>query len=150
MDWMTIGAWVLGGGGLASGLWNWLASRRTNDAQAKQTEEQANVTSAAYAAEIIKQADERVAQYKADAENARADRDKWQEECRGQRKAKQEWRGKHEESVARIHELELSLKDRAAENMRLEFDKCLVPHCKNRRPPRREPEVLTNVNTEKI
>jgi hypothetical protein len=138
MDWQNILAMALGGGGVLSGLFGWLSSRKTTNAQA-------NVTSADYADKIITQADKRVEQYQTDAETWRAETAKWQEEGKIQRKAKQEWRTKHEEAIARIHELELAIKDKETTIVRLEFDKCLIPHCKARRPPRREPENLNVV-----
>lgn len=101
------------------------------------TRAQANNSDADYAEKIIKQADDRVAQYRADMELVREERDKWQEESRGQRKAKQEWRGKHEEAVSRIHELELSNKDKDAKLAEAEWHRCETNGCANRIPPRK-------------
>lgn len=96
-----------------------------------------NNSDADYAEKIIKQADDRVAQYRADMELVREERDKWQEESRGQRKAKQEWRGKHEEAVSRIHELELSNKDKDAKLAEAEWHRCETNGCASRIPPRK-------------
>lgn len=101
------------------------------------TRAQANNSDADYAEKIIKQADDRVAQYRADMELVREERDKWQEESRGQRKAKQEWRGKHEEAVSRIHELELSNKDKDAKLAEAEWHRCETNGCASRIPPRK-------------
>jgi hypothetical protein len=74
-------------------------------------------------------------------ELVRAERDKWQEECRGQRKAKQEWRVKYEASVSRIHELELKIKDKDAKLAEADWQRCETSGCQNRIPPRkREPQ----------
>lgn len=137
MDWLSI-ITAIGGSSALAGVFSWLSNRRMNDAQA-------NNSDADYAEKIIKQADERVAQYKADADAARADReelrrerDKWMEESRGQRKAKQEWRGRYEEAVARVHKLELSIKDMDAKMAESEWHRCEVMACRKRKPPRDE------------
>ncbi len=100
----------------------------------------ANNSDADYAEKIIRQADDRVAQYRADMELVRTERDQWQEESKGQRKAKQEWREKYEEAVARTHELELALKDMESKCRESEWHRCETNGCKNRIPPRKRQE----------
>lgn len=145
MDWENIIALVLGGGGIIGMLIQGVLNRRVTRAQAeqikaqsKQADEQANATNANYAGIIIEQSNKRVEQAFADTERMRQERDRWQEECRGQRKAKQEWRGKHEEAVARIHELELANKDKDATIAELSWHECRRNDhdCNRRIPPR--------------
>lgn len=138
MDFTDIVALTLGGGGIAAAVVQGILNRRMTRAQAKQADEQANATSVDYAGVIIDQANRRVEQAFADTERMRKERDDWQLECRGQRKAKQEWRGKHEEAVARIHELELANKDKDATIAELSWHECRRNDhdCNRRIPPR--------------
>ncbi len=95
-----------------------------------------NNSNADYAGKIIEQADDRVNQYKDDMERLRAERGQCQEECKGQRKAKQEWRGKYEESLSRIHTLELNVKELEGKLAEADWHRCEVNGCHNRIPPR--------------
>lgn len=143
MDWENIIAIVLAGGGVVGMIVQGIMNRRVTraqaqqiEAQSKQADEQANATNANYAGIIIEQSNKRVEQAFADTERMRQERDRWQEECRGQRKAKQEWRSKYEEAVARIHELELANKDWEAKYNEADWHRCEVNGCSRRVPPR--------------
>ncbi len=143
MDWGNIIAIILGGGGVIGLIVQGILNRRVTRAQAKHTDEQANATNVDYAGVIIEQSNKRVEQAYSDTERMRQERDRGQEECRGQRKAKQEWRGKHEEALARIHELELSNKDKDAKLAESEWHRCETNGCGNRIPPRKR-EITKN------
>lgn len=136
MDWGNIIAIVLAGGGVVGMIVQGIMNRRVTRAQAQQIEAQSKSTNVDYAGVIIEQSNKRVDQAFADTERMRQERDMWQTECRGQRKAKQEWRAKYEEAVARTHELELANKDAAAKFKEADWHRCEVNGCAKRIPPR--------------
>jgi chromosome segregation ATPase len=136
MDWVTLIS-AIGGGGLISGVFQWLGTRKLNKAD--------------YAERIIEQCDKRVAQYEKDYEQMRGDRDSLisernaaQEEAKIQRKCKQEWRSKYEESVSRIHELEMTLRDAQHNKVIGDWFRCEVNGCAKRIPPRKQENEQKN------
>lgn len=148
MNWTEI-AIAVATSGLITAVVTGFLNRRVTRAQARQTEQQANATSVDYAGVIIEQANKRVEQAFADTGRMREERDRWQEECRGQRKAKQEWRIKCQELTAHNHELTLAAKDTEAKLRESEWYRCETTGCTHRMPPRTETEQLKNRKNEK-
>lgn len=140
----------LGGVGALGGLFAWLGNRalnrtieKINEANARKTladaeisHAEADSTSADYAEKIIKQSDERVAQALADRDRAVTERDAAYVEAKGQRKAKQEWRGKFLAEEKEHHATQLTLKDTEGLLKEAKWNECKVNGCVKRVPPR--------------
>lgn len=120
---------AIGASGVISGLLTWLGSRRKDAAQVSNLK-------ADYTDKILQQSNERAAQYKADADQFRKEREEAREEAKGQRRSKQEWRDKYLNSEKRTHELELSVKDVEARIAEERWHRCEVNGCDKRMPPR--------------
>ncbi len=137
MDWGSIIAMVLGGGGVLSGLWGWLSSRRMNEAQAKATETESHGGIAAWAESVIKQAEDLTKQHK---ENA----DFWKkrtieaEEYSKEVRAKNRELGKENRSLTeKNHHLEMDKSELKHQLAFMDWKKC-ERKCPNRIPPRDE------------
>ena len=120
MDWISLIA-VVGGSSVVSSVLTMIGNRQI-------TRSQANNSAADYAEKIIAQSDKRVEQALADVERLRV-------EVNAQRKQKECLRGELEQAIARIHSLELALKDADMRDTEGRWYRC-VRVCPDRDPPR--------------
>ncbi len=144
MSWPEILAIVFGGGGLLSGLWGWLSSRRMNEAQAKAMEAQAKATEAeghggiaAWAESVIKQAKELTDQHKDNADfwkKRTIEAEEYAKEIRAMNRA---FRKENGELKDKNHCLEMENGEFRHKLDFAEWQKC-ERKCTNRLPPRDE------------
>jgi septal ring factor EnvC (AmiA/AmiB activator) len=120
---------ALGLNGVLIAVLGWWRDRRKDNIQAD-TLEVAKVD------QIIAQANARVKQYIDDATRLRSERDEARNECKGQRKAKQDWRDKYMETQQNLHDNELENSELKSQLREARFHVCTVNGCVKREPPR--------------